>query len=176
MSQRRITVKIGGKKIKVGEKLSKKEIKKENIERLTNEILEIGKNPDISHGIMDLAQLFLEVNEKRMQSDQASIEEMNEALDKLKDQKLISMKKTKKKIVLIEFTPLELTGIENTIIELAAEKGWTNLEEIMKTCNLNSEIAEQEIKKLEEKNIAVAHKDRVTGKRWYFPGIAVEEE
>ena len=172
---KRITVKIGGKKIKVGEKLSKKEIKKTNIENLTNTILEIGKNPDISHGIMDLAQLFIEVNKKRMKSDPASIEEIDEALDKLKDKKLISIKKTKKKIILIEFTPLELTGIENTIIELAAEKGWTNLEEIMKACNLTAEIAEQEIKKLEERHIAVPHKDRVTGKRWYFPGIAVEE-
>ncbi|MHA1299366.1 MAG: hypothetical protein ACTSO9_08030 [Candidatus Helarchaeota archaeon] len=175
MSNKRIVIKIGGKKIKVGEKLSKKEIKKANIEKLIKEILEIGKDPNISHGIMDLAQLFIEINKKRIATDQADIEEVEKALDKLKDQNLISIKKTKNKIVLIEFTPLELTGIENTILELAAEKGWTNLEEVMRVCNLNLEIAEKELKKLENKDIAVPHKDRVAGKRWYFPGIYVPE-
>ncbi len=176
MSNKRITVKIGGKKIKVGEKLSPKEVKKVNVERLTKEILDIGKNPDISHGIMDLAQLFIEVNKKRMATDQASIDEVEKALDKLRDDNLITTRKTKNKIVLIEFTPLELTGIENSILELAADKGWTNVEEVMQTCNLNSEIAQKELEKLEEKGMARPHKDRVYGKRWYFPGIAVEED
>ena len=176
MSNKRIIVKIGGKKIKVGEKISTKELKKENIETLMDLILKIGKNPEISHGIMDLAQLFIEVNKKRIATDPATIEEVEKALSKLKDQKLITMRKTDKKIVLIEFTPLELTGIENKILELAAEKGWTNVEEVMQACNLNSEMAEKELKKLEDKDIAVSHKDRVEGKRYYFPGIAVEED
>lgn len=176
MSNKTLIVKIGGKRIKVGEKVSTKEVKKANIESLTKLILEIGKNPDISHGIMDLAQLFIEVNKKRMATDPATIEEVEKALDILKDQKLISMRKTEKKIVLIEFTPIDLTGIENTILELAAEKGWTNLEEVMQTCNLNVEIAEKQLEKLEQKDIAVVHKDRSTGKRWYFPGIAIEED
>jgi len=176
LSNKRIVVKIGGKKIKVGEKVSTKELKKVNIEKLTKEILEIGKNPEISHGIMDLAQLFIEVNKKRMATNPATIEEVEKALDKLKDQKLISIRKTDKKIILIEFTPIELSGIENTILELAADKGWTNVEEIMQTCNLNADMAEKQLKKLEDKDIAVAHKDRATGKKWYFPGIAVEED
>lgn len=169
-------VHVGGKKIKIGEKIPKKQKIKGNIEKLTTEISEIGKNTEVSHGIMDLAQLFIEINKRRMPSDKVSVEEVQKALDKLKTQKLISIKKTKKKITLIEFTPLELTDIENKIVEKAAEKGWTNIEEVMQACKINAEVAEEQLNKLEEKDIAVVHKDPATGKKWYFRGIAKEED
>ncbi|MHA1784066.1 MAG: hypothetical protein ACTSVY_11295 [Candidatus Helarchaeota archaeon] len=179
MGKPKMIIKIGTKRIKVGKevKKSKKQLQREEMERLENLILEIGKDPEKSQGMMDLAQIFLEANKlKKVQTDDYTVEEVKKAIKNLKDKKLITTKKLKGNIEVVEFVPIEMSGVQNKIVETAAEKGWVSIEDVMMSCNLNADIAEKELKKLEDKKIAIKVSDRKLGKRWYFRGFAVDEE
>ncbi|NHI93264.1 MAG: hypothetical protein EAX96_12270 [Candidatus Lokiarchaeota archaeon] len=179
MGKPKVVIKIGTKRIKVGKdiKKSKKQLQKEEMERLENLILEIGKNPEKSQGMMDVAQIFLEANKlKKVQSDEYTIDEIKQAIKNLDKQNLVTIKRLKGNIEVVEFVPVELSGVQNKIIEIAAEKGWVSIEDVILNCNLNAEIAEKEMKKLEDKKIAIKVSDRKLGKRWYFRGFAVDED
>ena len=179
MGRPKVIVKIGTKRIRVGKdiKKSKKQLQKEEMERLEKLILEIGKNPEKSQGMMDIAQIFLEANKlKKVQTDEYTVDEVKQAVKNLDKQNLVNVKKLKGNLEVVEFVPVELSGVQNKIIETAAEKGWVSIEDVMLNCNLNAEIAEKEMKKLEDKKIAIKVSDRKLGKRWYFRGFAVDDE
>ncbi len=179
MGKPKVVIKIGTKRIRVGKdiKKSKKQLEKEEMERLEKLILEIGKNPEKSKGMMDIAQIYLEANKlKTVKTDDYTVDEIKKAVKNLKEQDLVKIKKLKGNIEVVEFSPLELSGIQTQIVEIAAEKGWVSIEDVMLQCKLNADLAEKELEKLEKEKIAVPHSDRKLGKRWYFRGFAVEDE
>ena len=178
MGKPKVVIKIGTKRIRVGKDInkSKKQLQKEEMERLEKLILEIGKNIELSKGMMDVAQIFLEANRlKKVQYDEYTVEEIKKAIKSLKDKDLVKVKKFKG-IEVVEFSPVELNGVQNAIVEIAAEKGWVSIEDVMLQCNLNADMAEKELKKLESDKVAISKSSRKEGKRWYFRGFAIDED
>lgn len=137
---------------------------------LSDLVLEIGKkNKMNTGGMVPLAEVFMSIRELRPDWN-IDVDEVEKAVETLKEKGLIAdFREHRSGIKVVEFFPLEFTGDENTVINLAAERGHITLEDVIRNTGWFQIRAVRALKGLEKGGIAKLDPSYSRGKRWYFP-------
>jgi hypothetical protein len=143
---------------------------------LAVEILEVvGKKAKESGGILTLAEVALTVNKEQTDSF-IQLGDIIKAIEVLQDAGLIPGTKTLQSGVrIVEFLSVEVSEDSNTVLDLAAPKGWVTFEEVMLKANWSSDRAGRALDNLEKLGVARVDSSYAKGKRWYFPGLTGTE-
>ena len=74
-------------------------------------------------------------------------------------------------ITMIHFFPIQYTGDQVKVIELAKEKGYISLEDVCVNLDWAQDRALRALQSMEDSGIAKFRESILTGKQWYFPSI-----
>jgi hypothetical protein len=125
-----------------------------------------------SKGLMGLAELIVEVVKRVPQFKSVSYNDVIESVNRVAEHGLIpGIKVLRGGVKVVELRPLELRGDQAEVINLAAVKGYTSVEEIMIQLKWSEEHARQVLSSLVDVGMAVADIRFSTGGRYYFPGL-----
>ncbi len=125
-----------------------------------------------SEGLMGLAELIVEVVKRVPQFKSVSYNDVIEAVNRVSEHGLIpGIRNLRGGVKVVELRPLELRGDQADIVNLAALKGYTSVEEIMMQLKWSEEHARQVLNSLVEVGMAKADIRFSTGGRYYFPGL-----
>lgn len=125
-----------------------------------------------SKGLMGLAELIVEVVKRVPQFRSVSYNDVIEAVNRVSEHGLIpGIKTLRGGVKVVELRPLELRGDQAEVVNLAALKGYTSVEEIMLRFKWSEEQARQVLTSLVDVGMAVADIRFSTGGRYYFPGL-----
>jgi hypothetical protein len=140
---------------------------------LAVELLEVaGRKAKESGGILTLAEVTLIVN-KEQAGKFNQLGDIIKAIGVLQDAGLIpGIKTLPSGVKIVEFLPVEVSDDSKTVLDLAVQKGWVTVEEIMLKTNWPTERAERALENLEKLGLARTDISYAKGKRWYFPGLA----
>ncbi|MHA1712891.1 MAG: hypothetical protein ACTSW4_02440 [Candidatus Ranarchaeia archaeon] len=121
-------------------------------------------------GIVALSELLILIHEAS--GSNVSVSELRHALSRLKRDRLIpGIQRLSSGVEIVELFPLELGADQHLILDLAVDKGWTSLEEILLKTRWTEARARRLLKDFEEKGIAHFDESYKDGNRWYFPGF-----
>jgi hypothetical protein len=152
------------------------------IERLTGkgkfynalavQLLEVaGRKAKDSGGILTLAEVTLMIN-KEQSGNFSQLGDIIKAIGILQDAGLIpGIRELPSGVKIVEFLPVEVSDDSNTVLDLAVQKGWVTVEEIMLKANWPTERAERALENLEKLGVARTDVSYAKGTRWYFPGL-----
>ncbi len=125
-----------------------------------------------SKGIMGLAELIVEVVKRVPQFRSVSYNDVIEAVNRVSEHGLIpGIRTLRGGVKVVELRPLELRRDQSDVVNLAAMKGYTSVEEIMLRFKWSEEQARQVLTSLADVGMAVADIRFSTGGRYYFPGL-----
>ncbi len=125
-----------------------------------------------SKGIMGLAELIVEVVKRVPQFRSVSYVDVIEAVNRVAEHGLIpGIRTLRGGVKVVELRPLELRRDQADVVNLAALKGYTSVEEIMLKFKWSEEQARQVLTSLVDVGMAVADIRFSTGGRYYFPGL-----
>ncbi|MDF1539279.1 MAG: hypothetical protein P1Q69_10300 [Candidatus Thorarchaeota archaeon] len=125
-----------------------------------------------SKGLMGLAELIVEVVKRVPQFKSVSYNDVIEAVNRVSEHGLIpGIRNLRGGVKVVELRPLELRRDQADVVNLAAVKGYTSVEEIMMELKWSEEHARQVLSSLVEVGMAVADIRFSTGGRYYFPGL-----
>ncbi len=125
-----------------------------------------------SKGIMGLAELIVEVVKRLPQFRSVSYNDVIEAVNRVSEHGLIpGIRTLRGGVKVVELRPLELRRDQADVVNLAAIKGYTSVEEIMLQFKWSEEHARQVLTSLVDVGMAVADIRFSTGGRYYFPGL-----
>ncbi|MHA1882950.1 MAG: hypothetical protein ACTSUO_07880 [Candidatus Thorarchaeota archaeon] len=125
-----------------------------------------------SKGLMGLAELIIEVVKRVPQFKSPSYNDVIEAVNRVADHGLIpGIKTLRGGVKVVELRPLELRRDQADIINLAAIKGYTSVEEAILELKWSEDHARQVLTSLVDSGMAVADIRFSTGGRYYFPGL-----
>lgn len=125
-----------------------------------------------SKGLMGLAELIVEVVKRVPQFKSVSYNDVIEAVNRVSEHGLIpGIRNLRGGVKVVELRPLELRRDQADVVNLAALKGHTSVEEIMMQLKWSEEHARQVLTSLVEVGMAVADIRFSTGGRYYFPGL-----
>ncbi|TXT57728.1 MAG: hypothetical protein BAJATHORv1_10432 [Candidatus Thorarchaeota archaeon] len=128
-------------------------------------------------GLMGLAELIVEVVRKIPQLKSVSYNDVIQAVDMVAEHGLIPGIRTLRcGVKVVELRPLELRRDQSDVINLAASKGFTSIEEIMMRLKWSEDHARQVLSSLVDAGMAVADRRFSTGGRYWFPGLRSREE
>ncbi|WXG45430.1 MAG: hypothetical protein WED05_01715 [Candidatus Atabeyarchaeum deiterrae] len=139
---------------------------------LALDILEVvGRKIKESGGILTLAEVALAVNKERLEQP-VDLGDIIKAIETLQEAGLIpGIKTLPSGVQIVEFLPTEVDEDSNSILSLAAEKGWITIEEAMLKTKWSRERLERALKSLENAGIARIDVSYAKGTCWYFPGL-----
>ncbi|MFW9931544.1 MAG: hypothetical protein ACFFDR_02725 [Candidatus Thorarchaeota archaeon] len=125
-----------------------------------------------SKGIMGLAELIVEVVKRVPQFRSVSYNDVIEAVNRVAEHGLIpGIRTLRGGVKVVELRPLELRRDQSDVVNLAAMKGYTSVEELMLRFKWSEEQARQVLTSLVDVGMAVADIRFSTGGRYYFPGL-----
>jgi hypothetical protein len=125
-----------------------------------------------SKGIMALAELIIEVVKRVPQFQSVSYVDVIESVNRVAEHGLIpGIRTLRGGVKVVELRPLELRRDQADVVDLAAMKGYTSVEELMLKFKWSEEHARQVLTSLVEVGMAVADIRFSTGGRYYFPGL-----
>ena len=125
-----------------------------------------------SKGIMGLAELIVEVVKRVPQFRSVSYNDVIEAVNRVSEHGLIpGIRTLRGGVKVVELRPLELRRDQSDVVNLAAMKGYTSVEELMLRFKWSEEQARQVLTSLVDVGMAVADIRFSTGGRYYFPGL-----
>lgn len=120
-------------------------------------------------GIITLSDIVLLVNESRKENPLSS-DIIFAALEILERDGLIPKIETLSSgVKIIPF--IELTSDHKEILNIASEKGWTTIEEIVIKTGWSKEKALLTLKNMEKTGIAISQTTADKGTKWYFPAL-----
>ncbi|MFW9907045.1 MAG: hypothetical protein ACFFEF_00605 [Candidatus Thorarchaeota archaeon] len=129
-----------------------------------------------SKGLMGLAELIVEVVKRVPQFKSVSYNDVIESVNRVAQHGLIpGIKNLRGGVKVVELRPLELRRDQADVVNLAALKGYTSVEEIMMQLKWSEEHARQVLTSLVDVGMAVADIRFSTGGRYYFPGLRSRE-
>jgi len=125
-----------------------------------------------SKGLMVLAELIIEVVRRVPKFKSVSYNDVIESVNRVAEHGLIpGIKTLRGGVKVVELRPLELRQDQADIINLAAVKGYTSVEEAMMEMKWSEDHARQVLTSLVDAGMAVADIRFSTGGRYYFPGL-----
>ena len=122
-------------------------------------------------GIIPLSEVFELVNTGILKGN-VQIKDVEKALKILKKTRVIDdLTELDSGIIMARFFPIEFTGDETKVIELANEKGLLTLEDVCVKLSWSQDRALRALESLEKSGIAKFRDNIVTGTQWFFPSI-----
>ncbi|HDZ17300.1 MAG TPA: hypothetical protein ENH75_03370 [archaeon] len=122
-------------------------------------------------GIIPLSEVFELINTGILKGN-VEAKDVEKAMKNLKKNKVIEgITQLESGSLLIRFFPIQYTGDEVKVVELAKEKGVLTLEEVCISLDWSQNRALRALDSLEKTNIAKYRENILTGKHWYFPSI-----
>ncbi len=129
-----------------------------------------------SKGLMGLAELIVEVVKRVPELKSVSYNDVIEAVNRVAENGLIpGIKTLRGGVKVVELRPLELRRDQADVVNLAATKGFTSVEEVMVELKWSEEHARQVLGSLVDAGMAVADIRFSTGGRYYFPGLRARD-
>jgi len=120
-------------------------------------------------GIIPLSEVFELVNTGILKSI-IQIKDVEKALKLLKKTRVIDdLTELDSGIMIVRFFPIQYTGDETKVVELAKEKGLLTLEDVCIKLNWSQDRALRALESLEKSGIAKFRDNIITGKQWFFP-------
>ncbi|MFX1454083.1 MAG: hypothetical protein ACFFDB_01790 [Promethearchaeota archaeon] len=122
-------------------------------------------------GIIPLSEVFELVNTGILRGN-VQPKDVEKALRILKKTKVIDdVTELDSGILMVRFFPIQYTGDETKVVELAKEKGILSLEDVCVKLNWSQDRALRALESLERSGIAKFRENILTGKQWYFPSM-----
>ncbi len=122
-------------------------------------------------GIVPLSEVFELINTGILKGN-VEVKDAEKAMKALKKSKVIDgISQLESGVLLIQFFPIQFTGDEAKVVELAKEKGVITLEEVCTKLAWSQDRTLRALESLERTNIAKFRENILTGKQWYFPSI-----
>jgi hypothetical protein len=152
-----------------GEKLNKPLLfRGKYFDALSEKILLIGENKlNETGGLLSITELTLELKKMDIK---ASLKDVEKTVKKLENQKVIpGIRELKSGAKLVEFIDVALSDDLREILNLAAEKGWITLADLISKTDWSKERAERALKELTEADIARYDSSYAGGNIWFFP-------
>lgn len=130
-----------------------------------------------SKGLMGLAELIVEVVKRLPELKSVSYNDVIEAVNMVARHGLIpGIRTLRGGVKVVELRPLELRRDQADVVNLAAIKGYTSVEEIMMELKWSEDHARQVLGSLVDAGMAVADVKFSTGGRYWFPGLRSRDE
>ncbi len=122
-------------------------------------------------GIIPLSEVFVLVNTGILKGN-VQIKDVEKALKLLKKTKVIEdLTELDSGVIMVRFFPIQYTGDETKVVELAKEKGMLTLEDVCVKLSWSQDRALRALESLEKSGIAKFRENILTGKQWFFPSI-----
>ncbi|MFX1365248.1 MAG: hypothetical protein ACFFCE_16840 [Promethearchaeota archaeon] len=122
-------------------------------------------------GIIPLSEVFELVNTGILKGN-IEVKDVEKALKSLKKTKVIEdITELDTGSIMVRFFPIQYTGDETKVVNLAKEKGVLTLEDVCSNLNWSQDRALRALESLESSGTAKFRENILTGKQWYFPSI-----
>ena len=122
-------------------------------------------------GIIPLSEVFELVNTGILKGN-VEVKDVEKALRLLKKTRMIEdITQLDTGTLMVRFFPIQYTGDESKVVELAKEKGVLTLEDVCASLEWSQERALIALESLENTGIAKYRENILTGKQWYFPSL-----
>lgn len=122
-------------------------------------------------GIIPLSEVFELINTGILKGN-VEVKDVEKAMKNLKKNKVIEdITQLESGSLLIRFFPIQYTGDEAKVVELANEKGVLTLEDVCVNLDWSQDRALRALESLEKSEIAKYRENILTGKQWYFPAL-----
>ena len=122
-------------------------------------------------GIIPLSEVFGLINTGILKGN-VEVKDVNKALRLLKKTKVIDdITHLESGAIMVRFFPIQYTGDESKVVELANEKGILTLEDVCVKLDWSQDRALHALKSLEKSGIAKYRENILTGKQWFFPSL-----
>jgi hypothetical protein len=122
-------------------------------------------------GIIPLSEVFELVNTGILKGN-VQTKDIEKALKLLKKTRVIEdLTELDSGAIIIRFFPIQYTGDDTKVVELAKEKGLLTLEDVCVKLSWSQDRALRALESLEKSGIAKFRDNILTGKQWFFPAI-----
>jgi len=122
-------------------------------------------------GIMSVLEVFEFVNTGILNGS-GELKDLDKAMRILKKNKVIDdLEELDSGVMIVHFYPVQFTGDEAKVIEVAKENDFLTIEIICTTFNWSQDRALKILKSLEDSGLAKFRESLLTGKQWFFPSI-----
>jgi hypothetical protein len=122
-------------------------------------------------GIIPLSEVFELVHTGILKGN-IEVKDVEKALRLLKKTKVIEdITELDTGAIIVRFFPIQYTGDESKVIELAKEKGVLTLEDVCANLEWSQDRALRALDSLEQSGTAKFRENILTGKQWYFPSL-----
>ena len=122
-------------------------------------------------GIMPISEVFEIINTGILKGN-VEIKDLIKAMSLLKKTKVIDdVKELDSGTIIIHFFPVQYTGDEAKVIELAKENDYLSIETVCTAFNWSQARTLKVLNSLENTGIAKFRESLLTGKQWFFPSI-----
>jgi hypothetical protein len=122
-------------------------------------------------GILQLSEVFELINTGIL-NGVVELKDLVKAMKILKNNKIIDdIRELDSGVFVIHFFPVQYTGDEVKVLELAKEKDFLTLEIVCIAFNWSQDRALKVLKSLENGGVAKVKESLLTGKQWFFPSL-----
>jgi hypothetical protein len=130
-----------------------------------------------SKGLMGLAELIVEVVKRVPELNAVSYSDVIEAVNMVAKHGLIpGIRELKGGVKVVELRPLELRRDQADVVNLAAVKGYTSVEEVMMELKWSEDHSRQVLASLVDAGMAKPDVRFSTGGRYWFPGLRTRDK
>ena len=122
-------------------------------------------------GIIPLSEVFELVNTGILKGN-VDMKDVEKAMRILKKTNVIEdITQLDSGAIIVRFFPIQYTGDESKVVDLAKEKGVLTLEDVCTNLEWSQDRALRALESLEKTGIAKFRDNILTGKQWYFPSL-----
>ena len=122
-------------------------------------------------GILPLSEVFELINTGILKGN-VEVKDIDKALKLLKKSKVIEdITQLESGAAIVRFFPIQYTGDESKVVELANEKGVLTIEDVCVKLDWSQDRALHALESLEKSGIAKYRENILSGKQWFFPSL-----
>lgn len=122
-------------------------------------------------GIIPLSEVFESINTGILKGN-VDVKDVEKALKLLKKSSVIEdISQLETGAIIIRFFPIQYTGDESKVVELAKEKGILTLEDVCVKLDWSQDRALHALESLVKSGVAKFRENILSGKQWFFPSI-----
>ncbi|MFX0030701.1 MAG: hypothetical protein ACFE8B_15920 [Candidatus Hermodarchaeota archaeon] len=122
-------------------------------------------------GIIPISEVF-ELIHTGILKGNVEIKDVEKALKILKKSKVIDdITQLDNGAIMVRFFPIQYTGDESKVVELAKEKGILTLEDVCIKLDWSQDRALHALESLEKSGVAKYRENILSGKQWFFPSL-----
>ena len=122
-------------------------------------------------GIIPLSEVFELINTGILKGN-VEVKDVEKALKLLNKSKVIEeIIQLESGATIVRFFPIQYTGDESKVVELAKEKGILTLEVVCTGLEWSQDRSLHALESLEKSGVAKYRENILTGKQWYFPSL-----